>query len=146
MAVQMEETICTDEYVVRPEEDWEATAEFTATSTGPGAARHFVKDVFRTWDLSGAVIDDAELVISELATNAVVHARSPFRVAVRRLESGARLSVFDESPVTPGLREGVRGGDSGHGLHLIAALAESWGVAPENQGKEVWAQLRAELA
>jgi anti-sigma regulatory factor (Ser/Thr protein kinase) len=131
------------EVVLLPPPPTEATAQFDATSDGPGAARHFVMDILRSWNLTGQVLDDAELVISELATNAVVHARSPFRVALRRFQSGARLSVYDESPLTPGLREGVRGGDSGHGLHLIEALAESWGVASAEPGKEVWAELTA---
>ncbi len=115
--------------------------EFPARVEAPASARRFVAEVLREWGHGGPIVDDAQLVISELATNAVVHACSPFTVTARPMSGRVHLAVEDASADSPGLREGVRGTGSGHGLHLIAALAERWGVDLADQGKAVWAEL-----
>jgi anti-sigma regulatory factor (Ser/Thr protein kinase) len=121
----------------------EEVREFALERAAPSQARAFVREVLCAWGHRGVIIDDAQLLISELTTNAVVHAGSPFRIIARPLSFGVRLSVHDASPVSPGLRDGVRGADSGHGLHLVATLSDSWGVEPDAPGKAVWAELSA---
>ncbi len=119
----------------------EVTGRFTAGPHAPGAARDFLADALRRWGHSGALVDDAKLVISELATNAVIHARSAFSVTARSEASGLRLSVSDASMDEPRLSSDGHAISSGHGLRVVAALASRWGVEPGVDGKTVWAEL-----
>jgi len=84
-------------------------------------------------------VDTAELVVSELAGNAVRHARSTFRAEVSFLNGSLRLAVTDARP----LPEGWDGFPISreHGLGLVAAVAEDWAVEPLEDGKVVWAEL-----
>jgi anti-sigma regulatory factor (Ser/Thr protein kinase) len=86
-------------------------------------------------------LDDARLLVTELATNAVVHAASPFSVVARAVDSGVRVSVSDTSPLRPTLRGDGSITSSGQGLRLLAALAADWGVEVTAHGKTVWAEL-----
>jgi anti-sigma regulatory factor (Ser/Thr protein kinase) len=88
-----------------------------------------------------APVDDARLVVSELTTNAVVHAGSPFSVAVRHEGSAIRIAVHDSNPTLPVLRDGGPAAPSGRGLHLVRALTSAWGVDRSPDGKTVWAEL-----
>jgi anti-sigma regulatory factor (Ser/Thr protein kinase) len=121
----------------------DVTRLFGAELDAPRAARHFVADALRRWGHGGRLVDDAQLVLTELATNAVIHAQSSFSVTVRGDDSIVRISVEDASPVAPTLRDGGPMAPSGRGLRLVAALASHWGVAITNDGKSVWAELHA---
>jgi anti-sigma regulatory factor (Ser/Thr protein kinase) len=116
-----------------------AARKFAPTPTAPAAARQFVVQTLRKWG-RGSVID-ATLVISELATNAVVHAHSPFTVVARSDGENLRLEVTDSSRRQP--RESAQPPDapSGRGLHVVARIARAWGVEDTPQGKTVWAEL-----
>jgi anti-sigma regulatory factor (Ser/Thr protein kinase) len=121
----------------------EFSADFPAERDAPGSARHFVTDAFLRWGQTGDLLDDAKLLVTELATNAVVHARSPFSVVVRAENSRVRVSVRDASPATPTLRDGGPGVPSGHGIRLVDALSADWGVELTADGKTVWAELQS---
>jgi anti-sigma regulatory factor (Ser/Thr protein kinase) len=106
--------------------------------------RGFVRDVFRAWG-EEACTPEAEIIVAELATNAVVHARSPFRVAISRTKSEIKLSVRDASTVPPeqpagnlGVREGRAGG---RGISMVASLSLTWDTHPEPDGKTIWATM-----
>jgi anti-sigma regulatory factor (Ser/Thr protein kinase) len=102
--------------------------------------RRFVRDILRAWGedpLDGAL----EVVTSELATNAVQHARSPFRVSISRGPAGIRVAVRDTSRVRPAQVSGNRARPGGRGVRLVAALSASWGVVEEHDGKTVWAEV-----
>jgi len=99
-----------------------------------------VPDALHTWsaDNLGAM---AEIVASELATNAVQHARSPFWVSISRSPTAIRIEVRDASLEPP---ECVRANASragGRGVSLIAALSHAWGTRDEVDGKTVWADV-----
>jgi hypothetical protein len=119
-----------------------ATARFRAGADAPFAARRFVAGLLgcRPYD-DRAPVDDAQLVVSELATDSVVHAGSPFSVSVRYDGAAIRISVHDWNPTLPVLRHGGPAARSGRGLHLVGALARAWGVEPSADGKTVWAEL-----
>ena len=87
--------------------------------------------------------EDVRLVISELATNAVRHAGTPFRVHAVLGPLGVRVEVQDLSPALPVLRRPALGAPSGRGFHLIAALCRRWGVRVDEHGKAVWVELTA---
>ena len=119
-----------------------ATARFAAGADSPLAARRFVSSVLARRPYEGRVdAADAKLVISELATNAVVHANTPFTVSVSCNGSTARISVRDWSPTQPVMRNGSLNALSGRGLHLVATLGADWGIDADLDGKTVWAEL-----
>jgi anti-sigma regulatory factor (Ser/Thr protein kinase) len=120
----------------------EATARFAAGAEAPLAARRFVSSVLTRRPYEDRVhLGDARLVVSELATNAVLHAGTPFSVSVRYTGSAVRIAVRDGSPTRPVLRNGGPASLSGRGLHLVQAIAEAWGVDSDPDGKAVWAEL-----
>lgn len=120
----------------------EASARFRAGPGAPLAARRFVAGLLGRRPYGAQVNShDAELVISELATNAVMHACTPFSVAVRSDGSGVRISVQDWSSMQPVMRAENPLAMSGRGLRLISMIARSWGVEYGPDGKTVWAEL-----
>jgi hypothetical protein len=120
----------------------EATARFAPSADAPLAARRFVSSVLTRRPYEDRVhLADARLVVSELASNAVIHAGTAFAVSVRYTGAAVRISVRDESPTQPVVRNGGPASLSGRGLHLVAAMAEAWGVDTGPDGKTVWAEL-----
>jgi anti-sigma regulatory factor (Ser/Thr protein kinase) len=117
-------------------------ADFAADLQAPRSARHFVADVLERWGHSARLLDDAALVVTELATNAVIHAHSPFSVDIRPYADSIRLSVRDNSRVAPSLREEEGLTASGRGLRIVRALSSQWGVEAAGDGKTVWAELQ----
>lgn len=116
----------------------------------PGSApvaRTFLRECAVEWDLL-PLLADAQLAISELVTNAVIHARTPLVTSVSCADGVFELAVFDGNPTLPTLRPAgadrhadvVDTAASGRGLLLIAALAAEWGVSPGSDGKAVWAR------
>lgn len=92
--------------------------------------------------IDGGAADDAELLVSELVTNAVLHARSAMRVTVDRRDGALRVSVSDRSPVPPRLRDYGPDAVTGRGMLLVDRLARSWGVERhQDEGKQVWFEL-----
>jgi two-component sensor histidine kinase len=106
-----------------------------------GDARRFVVDRLVADDL-GDVADTAGLIVSELATNAVRHAKSSFRVTMARNDEELTIEVHDNSPAPVSVRDGGTHDISGRGLHLVSALSHDWGVTPHPRGgKSIWATL-----
>lgn len=100
------------------------------------AARHFATDSLRTW---GRTCDDVPLLVSELATNAVLHARSEFEVAVAVADDRIRVEVSDRNPRLPSLVSVPSEAYSGRGLTLLQALSVAWGVETHaRDGKTIW--------
>ncbi len=119
---------------------------FAFSRDAPAAARHFAVGTLRDWGAAD-IADDAALVVTELAANAVVHAHSEFTVVLSARGDLVRISVRDASPL-PGAEPGADGGAALipmplHGLGAVDALASSWGVDSHgNAGKTVWVELR----
>jgi hypothetical protein len=107
------------------------------------AARHFVVDALTDMD-AGAAGDDAAGLVTELATNAVIHARTPFTIVVSRDGDTVRVGVHDLSAVIPRRRSYGLDATTGRGLRLIATIAADWGIDAENGGKVVWFEVPCE--
>jgi MEDS: MEthanogen/methylotroph, DcmR Sensory domain len=122
----------------RPAGRAEVWRAFLAHRGAPRLARHFATDTLRRWG-ADEVVGDAALVVTELATNAVVHAESAFTVAMAMLDGGIRVSVSDTVPMPEG--ESLPA-DPGHGLGVISAMSTAWGIRPTAEGKIIWAELR----
>ncbi|MEU6594791.1 ATP-binding protein [Streptomyces sp. NPDC046881] len=107
-------------------------------------ARQFVHAALLDWKLPD-LADAAELVASELATNAVQHARcDAYRVTLRRLdEDRVRVAVVDRSKTEPQVAEPGDEEEHGRGLALVEAMSTQWGTDPLSWGKRVWADLEA---
>jgi MEDS: MEthanogen/methylotroph, DcmR Sensory domain/Histidine kinase-like ATPase domain len=121
----------------------ERTADFAAEPGAPGAARRFVRDALREWGHADQnVVNEVTLVVSELATNAVVHTGVPFSVGVRVLPTQRllRVSVRDASPTMSSVGHSSIAARMGWGLSLVAHLASCWGVEGTPDAKVVWAE------
>jgi anti-sigma regulatory factor (Ser/Thr protein kinase) len=87
------------------------------------------------------IVDDARLVVSELATNAVLHARTPFGVRISRYDGVVEIAVRDGVSLAPSVSSAEEHQQNGRGLRLVELCSESWGVtAPPAGGKSVWAR------
>jgi Histidine kinase-like ATPase domain len=115
-------------------------AGYEPTLDAPRRARTFVAEVLEERG-EADLAEDASLIVSELATNAVAHARSRFQVAVHFQGGTITLSVSDSSQARPMLRRPAPSEPAGRGLQVVAALARDWGCAPARTGKSVWAEL-----
>jgi len=109
-----------------------------ADTSSAGKARRFVDEVLSRWRC-GDLLDDVQLLVSELVTNAVIHAGSEVEIAVRLLVDSVRIEVVDRAPDAR-LRPSspADGDESGRGLLLVETLASAWGVEPLGGGKAVW--------
>lgn len=111
---------------------------FEAAHHSAGAARRFVRA-----ELAGAACDleTAELLVSELATNAVGHGGSAFDVSVDAADR-VRVAVHDDdpSPLSGGGRPDPED-ERGRGLFLVEELSIRWGVEQDAAGKTVWFEL-----
>ena len=112
-------------------------------------ARQATRAAVAAWRL-GDLADSAVLLVSELVTNAVMHAgpavAGTVAGTVLRLEYGGdwlRIEVHDTSPHAPRPRTPDWLDESGFGLMLVDSLATKWGVQQTAQGKAVWAELDA---
>jgi hypothetical protein len=110
---------------------------FAFSREEPAAARHFAVAALNAWG-AGDLASDVALVVTELAANAIVHARSAFTVILSVHEGVLRISVRDAGPLDgAGLRAAPL-----HGLAVVDAMASRWGVESlGNAGKTVWVDL-----
>jgi len=117
-------------------------AEYDPEPASPCAARRLVRGALRDWRLEH-LTDAATLLVSELATNAVLHARTPFGVRLERDGETLRITVLDCSRAGPVRRAHGVGAGTGRGLTLVGTLAEAWGTRTDVQPwtKAVWCEL-----
>ncbi|NHC12445.1 ATP-binding protein [Motilibacter deserti] len=109
------------------------------------AARALVRRCLADW--AADAVDAAELCMSELATNAVLHARTEFEAAVSLLADRARLQIRDRSTVLPHQVVHSDRASTGRGLDLVTMLAVDWGAEQtDDGGKVVWCELSAHPA
>jgi CheY-like chemotaxis protein len=121
----------------------QATMRFGPDIHDIALARRFVADCCAEWDRS-PICDDAAIVVSELVANALVHTRSACEMTVGLRDDVLRVEVVDHGGGMPDLRDGAVGDERGRGLVLVSILCSAWGSEPRDDGKSVWAELRAE--
>ena len=109
-----------------------------------------LRDALRRWGVA-ELVDTAELLASELVTNAIRHTDRDAMFTARLYRAsdaeggGARLriEVEDESDLWPTRRTPGEQASSGRGLMLVEALSDGWGVEPRGSGKRMWFELSA---
>ena len=105
----------------------------------PARARRLARAVLAGWGLA-KYADTAELLVSELVTNAVTHATRP--ISLRLLRTDTLLcEVSDDDPRAPVMHQPEPFAASGRGLYLVSKLAARWGVSRIPTGKVVWFKL-----
>jgi hypothetical protein len=118
-----------------------AVRAFAFSREAPAAARHFAVATLREWGVAD-IADDAALVVTELAANAIVHAKSGFTIILSARGSSLRISVRDACPLSDEGRAALMPIPL-HGLGAVDALAREWGVESLGKaGKTVWVDLR----
>ena len=120
---------------------WSHEALWACDPHNVAEARDFVARHLRDHDLA-RLVGDAVLVVSELATNAVVHARTPFEVTLSGSDGTVEVAVTDGLWTAPPLRGNHDVDTGGRGLILVEGYSHAWGVRPTSDGgKSVWASL-----
>jgi anti-sigma regulatory factor (Ser/Thr protein kinase) len=84
---------------------------------------------------------EAQVIIDELAANAVVHAKTEFELTIERWQNGLRIIVRDLSRLKPYIQYPDALAESGRGLFMLADVADDWGYHPTEDGKCVWANV-----
>ncbi|HEX6470995.1 MAG TPA: ATP-binding protein [Streptosporangiaceae bacterium] len=130
------------------------TARYAALPSAAGAARRETVQTLKDWGLVD-LIDVAELLVSELVSNAVKATGTltvrPTYAELRRLPTVTLelrrdrgpliISVWDVDPTPPVVRDADEQSEGGRGLHLVQALSSRWGYYPVDDGKCVWCEL-----
>jgi hypothetical protein len=108
----------------------------------PEQARHFVQEACVRWQVP-RLARLAAVIVSELVTNGVLHARTPMELTARLTGADLFLSVRDGDPrllANPGGGVDEESG-YGRGLLIVDSMSDAWGCAPTGEGKVVWARL-----
>lgn len=133
-----EQLLAADHPIPRQDSRDSSQIHLTPVPTAPREARQFVRT-------TATVLDDDRLqdllvLTSELVTNAVLHARTPFEVGVTVTDAAVLICVGDGASTRPQPRTPTTGGENGRGIMLVRALADDWGVLPtvSRSGKSVW--------
>ncbi|WP_344323321.1 ATP-binding protein [Streptomyces macrosporus] len=124
-----------------------AEFEVPAQRSSVCVARRLLAEWLNRWHCPRDTVETAQLVISEFATNAVLHTGSDRIVCrLQQSERWLRIEVHDQGTGTLGLtpRSADTEATNGRGLQLVDALTDSWGDVPASRtrGRVVWAELR----
>ncbi|MFD7497962.1 ATP-binding protein [Streptomyces sp. NPDC059832] len=133
---------------------WTYTLQLPQDPRAPGVARATLRNVLRVHGMP-ELTEIAELLASELVTNAYLYSSGPYSLRLRDAgRSRIRLSVWDTDPHIPApFRRGAGTpeelAERGRGLYLVTLYAESWGAypmrggLPGQGGKLLWAECAA---
>ena len=103
-------------------------------------ARRWIGERLAGWDADR--VDVAQLLVSELTTNAVLHAQTSITLSAEVAPGRARVRVADRSPAMPVIKRYGNDAETGRGFHLVATMADAWGVEVlADGGKAVWFDL-----
>jgi anti-sigma regulatory factor (Ser/Thr protein kinase) len=114
----------------------DAVRRFPESVESVHLARRFTAEMLDEWDQPAARYE-ALCIVTELATNAVVHGRSDFTVSLSRQPTGITIAVADSSTTRPSPRPPVLTDEGGRGLHIITGLAGGWDCGPAGHGKVI---------
>lgn len=119
---------------------WMTTWDTSPTPGDLSATRGQATSVLTDWDVHGEAAEPTLLVLTELLSNAIEHARPPLRVTLGLGGDYVRVEVHDTAAHPPRCRPREDEG-RGHGVQIVAALAMRHGWTPDAHGKTVWADV-----
>jgi PAS domain S-box-containing protein len=119
--------------------DWIAVLELSDDPEVVGGARRFVRKTLASWQLT-SLMDVAQLLVSELVSNALLHAGHPTQLRLIR-DRVLSIAVADTDARAPRVRHADADDEGGRGMHLINELAYRWGSRGTQDGKLVWLEL-----
>lgn len=124
------------------DDPWSMTRSwsFAASTASIATARNTAADFVASGPF-GAHCDDVRLMVSELVTNAIIHASSTCEITVRWSVERLRVEVSDRSEASPQLQPQTLTEANGRGLFIVESLAAAWGVDHLEAGKVVWFEL-----
>jgi anti-sigma regulatory factor (Ser/Thr protein kinase) len=111
-----------------------------ALPSSAGEARRLLRDAL-PGEASEEAVDAAALALSEIVTNALVHAGTPMRLRVILAPSGVRVELADGSVHLPLPRDYSRAAGTGRGLHMVTEVVDQWGAHHDDDGKVVWFEI-----
>ncbi|MEU0392721.1 ATP-binding protein [Streptomyces sp. NPDC006208] len=117
-------------------ESWNVARELASV----GRARRVVTARLGDWGMTD-LADTAELLVSELVTNALRHTRGPVRLNLRVRGFHLRCEVEDADSAGPARRIADAEAEGGRGIELVDMLAEHWGSTDTGTGKAMWFEL-----
>ena len=118
---------------------WSYEITLAPEAQSVGTARRFVREHLRFHDLP-SLVDDVTLVTSELATNALSHAGTPFTVTIKAFPDDVVLEVRDGGASRPNRVDAQVDACVGRGMAIVDVVCRDWGVVVDgNVGKSVWA-------
>lgn len=127
--------------------------DLTHDVDAPRAARRFVSGVLTRWAVTAEVIDRAQLLASELVSNAYMYGHGPIRVVVERLGAARRgaarafrVEVFNTGRGHPSVRHPAADEVSGRGLQIVQELSGAWGSVTNNGETSVWFEMPADAS
>ncbi|MFI7413842.1 ATP-binding protein [Streptomyces sp. NPDC049627] len=123
---------------------WDASWPLERDLTSVRRARRLVTGQLGDWAL-GDLADNAELLVSELVTNALRHTSGALRLNLRVRDSRLLCEVEDTASVGPVRNVADMDAEGGRGTELLDVLADAWGSTRTATGKTVWFELKAEL-
>lgn len=124
--------------------DWRHVAGFPDDAASMSQARAFVTGYLVDHDLRN-MVDDPQVVVSELATNALLHGGTGFLVLLFGFRGSVRMEVYDESVDVPVQVDTAELAVGRRGLSIVDTLSRDWGVATQaTGGKAVRAEFDAE--
>lgn len=100
----------------------------------PTDARAFTRRLLGSWKVAPQIIEDAELLVTEVVTNAVIHARTTITVAIDRGTDELRFSVTDHGRGGVEMRVPVARASTGRGLFLVDQVASAWRAEQDDEG------------
>ena len=120
-----------------------AQFELPPSPESAGAGRRAVFQVLSSWDVPPETVDDTVLIVSELVTNAVIHAPAepPLGLELSVDQGVLRVALSDASPEHPRLRSPSGQDEGGRGIGILDSLASRWGVIARRGGKALWFEI-----
>jgi len=106
-----------------------------------GGLRAQLRSLVSLWRLPDDCLDRLLMIVNELVSNAIDHARTSCDITVRRTRSLVRVRVADDSPLPPRIAPLDVNAARGRGLQMVKAMADRWGWTTRHRGKgkTVWA-------
>jgi serine phosphatase RsbU (regulator of sigma subunit)/anti-sigma regulatory factor (Ser/Thr protein kinase) len=129
--------------VLPARDDWIATLPLSEDMATVSRARRFTRSTLAGWGLP-SLSEFAELLVSELVSNALLHAGTPTQLRIFR-DRVLTLEVADADSHAPRLRRVSEEDEGGRGMYLVNELAHRWGSRTTRHGKVVWLELELPL-